>query len=91
MSSPISSPNSSSNLVSPIPIRLRNNDALSPRMPPLIDNRIPTEDDPESMYSNFFKKSHMIGRKRRSESESIDNKSSIQTEFDKLLDGELAG
>ena len=89
MSSPISSPNGSSNLISPIPIRLKNVDAISPRLPPLISNSIPMEDDPESMYSNAFKLSHLIGRKRRSDSESFENKSSIQTEFNKLLDGEL--
>ena len=89
VSSPISSPNSSSNLISPIPIRLKNVDAVSPRLPPLISSSTPMDDDPESMYSNVFRLSNLIGRKRRSESESFENQSSIQTDFNKLLDGEL--
>ena len=91
MCSPIVSPNSSTNLISPIPIRLKNIDTISPRMPSLISHRLPTEDDSESTHSDVFKMSNLIGRKRRAESGGFENRSSIQSEFNKLLDGELTG
>ena len=92
---PKSSPKTSSNLISPIPIRHPNIDDINSNAhrisSELMRKYTTVEEGSDSIYSNVFKMSNMIGRKRRLESEYLENRSSLQSEFHKLLDVESTG
>lgn len=88
----IPSPSNTPTLISPIPIRAQNVDANDQRTSlETINNYSSADEDSESIYSTVFKISNIIGKKRRSEFESIDTRTSVQAEFQKLIDVELAG
>ena len=93
--SPMSSPKNPPSLISPIPIRHPNIDAVNSNAhrvsSELISNYTAVEEESDSIYSNLFKMSNIKGRKRRLESEYFENRSSLQSEFQKLLDVECSG
>ena len=93
--SPMSSPKNSSNLISPIPIRYPKIGAVNSnahRMSSELMSKYTTvEEESDSIYSNVFKMSNITGRKRRLQSEYLENRSSLQSEFQKLLDIERTG
>ena len=94
ISTGIPSPNKTPNLISPIPIRLQNIDKIHASDQTVSSENTHyyshAEEESESIYSTVFKISNIIGKKRGSEVDSINTRESIQAEFQKLIDMELA-